>query len=106
MAKDPEGAGVTWSDLSGNDAADFNLSNDGDLRFKHSPNHEHEGSEYEVTLNAFDGGFTGSLTVTVTIADVNEPPMVARRGHGAPSASSRTAGPEPSSMLRAPRTRT
>ena len=81
MAKDPEGAGVTWSDLSGNDAADFNLSNDGDLRFKHSPNHEQK-SEYEVTLNAFDGGFTGSLTVTVTIADVNEPPMVARRGTG------------------------
>ena len=24
---DPEGAGVTWSDLSGNDAADFDLSN-------------------------------------------------------------------------------
>ena len=33
-------------------------------------------------LNAFDGGFTGSLTVTVTIADVNEPPMV-RRNSGA-----------------------
>ena len=83
MAKDPEGAGVTWSDLSGNDAADFNLSNDGDLRFKHSPNHEQK-SEYEVTLNAFDGGFTGSLTVTVTIADVNEPPMVARRSGTGP----------------------
>ena len=27
-------------------------------------------------LNAFDGRFTGSLTVTVTIADVNEPPVV------------------------------
>ena len=27
-------------------------------------------------LNAFDGRFTGSLTVTVTIADVNEPPTI------------------------------
>ena len=75
MAKDPEGAGVTWSDLSGNDAGKFDLSNDGDLRFKVSPNFEQK-SEYEVTLNAFDGGFTGSLTVTVTIADVNEPPTI------------------------------
>ena len=60
MATDPEGAGVTWSDLSGNDAADFDLSNDGDLRFKVSPNFEQQ-PEYEVTLNAFDGGLTGSL---------------------------------------------
>ena len=78
---DPEGAGVTWSDLSGNDAADFELSNNGDLRFKRSPNFEMK-KEYSVMLNAFDGRFTGSLTVTVTIADVNEPPMV-RRSSGA-----------------------
>ena len=37
MATDPEGAGVTWSDLSGNDAADFDLSNNGVLTFKVSP---------------------------------------------------------------------
>ena len=76
-ATDPEGAGVTWSDLSGNDADDFELSNNGDLRFKHSPNREVK-DEYSVMLNAFDGRFTGSLTVTVTIADVNEEPMVTR----------------------------
>ena len=75
MATDPEGAGVTWSDLSGNDAADFELSNNGDLRFKHSPNREVK-DEYSVMLNAFDGRFTGSLTVTVTIADVNERPTI------------------------------
>ena len=74
-AADPEGAGVTWSDLSGNDAGKFDLSNDGVLTFKVSPNFEQQ-PEYEVTLNAFDGGFTGSLTVTVTIADVNEPPTI------------------------------
>ena len=74
-ATDPEGAGVTWSDLTGNDAADFELSNNGDLRFKLSPNFEVK-EEYSVMLNAFDGGLTGSLTVTVTIADVNEPPTI------------------------------
>ena len=74
-AMDPEGAGVTWSDLSGNDAGKFDLSNDGDLRFKVSPNFEMK-EEYSVMLNAFDGGFTGRLTVTVTIADVNERPTI------------------------------
>ena len=74
-AADPEGAGVTWSDLSGNDAGKFEFSNTGVLTFKVSPNFEQQ-PEYEVMLNAFDGGFTGSLTVTVTIADVNEPPTI------------------------------
>ena len=74
-AMDPEGAGVTWSNLSGNDAGKFEFSNTGVLTFKVSPNFEQQ-PEYEVTLNAFDGGFTGSLTVTVTIADVNEPPTI------------------------------
>ena len=77
MAEDPEGAGVTWSDLTGNDADDFDLSNNGDLRFKHSPDYEMK-REYEVTLNAYDGRFTGRLDVTVTIANVNEQPMVTR----------------------------
>ena len=82
-ATDPEGAGVTWSDLSGDDAAGFDLSNNGDLTFKHSPNFEQK-SEYEVTLNAYDGRFTGRLDVTVTIANVNEQPMVTRSsGRGA-----------------------
>ena len=75
VATDPEGAGVTWSDLSGNDAGDFDLSNNGVLTFKVSPNFEVK-SEYEVTLNAYDGRFTGSLDVTVTIADVNERPTI------------------------------
>ena len=78
MAEDPEGAGVTWSELSGNDAADFELSNNGVLTFKRSPNFEMK-EEYSVMLNAFDGGLTGSLTVTVTIADVNEPPTISGR---------------------------
>ena len=74
-AADPEGAGVTWSDLSGNDAGKFDFSNTGMLTFKVSPNFEQQ-REYEVTLNAFDGRLTGSLTVTVTIADVNERPTI------------------------------
>ena len=77
-ATDPERAGVTWSDLTGGNADDFELSNDGVLTFKASPNRE-EQDEYSVTLNAFDGSLTGRRTVTVTIVDVNEPPVVMRR---------------------------
>ena len=76
MATDPElSPGLTWSALSGNDAGKFEFSNTGVLTFEVSPNFEQQ-PEYEVTLNAFDGGFTGRLTVTVTIADVNEPPTI------------------------------
>ena len=77
VATDPEGAGVTWSDLSGNDAGKFDFSNNGVLTFKVSPDYEMK-REYEVTLNAYDGRFTGRLDVTVTIANVNEQPMVTR----------------------------
>ena len=76
-ATDPEGAGVTWSALSGRDADAFELSNAGALTFRVSPDYE-EQTEYRVRLNAYDGDLTGRLDVTVTIADVNEPPVVAR----------------------------
>ena len=57
-AADPEGADVTWSDHSGNDAGDFELSNTGVLTFKVSPDYEMK-HEYEVTLNASDGMVPG-----------------------------------------------
>ena len=76
-ATDPEGsAGLIWSTLSGTDAVKFVLDSDGDLRFKTSPNFELQ-SKYEVTVNASDGGTElGSLDVTVTLEDVNEPPTI------------------------------
>ncbi len=76
-ATDPEGsAGLIWSTLSGTDAGKFGLDSDGDLRFKTSPNFELQ-SKYKVTVNASDGGTElGSLDVTVTLEDVNEPPTI------------------------------
>ena len=76
-ATDPEGAGVTWSALSGRDADAFDLSNAGVLTFRTSPDYEDQ-TEYRVRLNAYDGDLTGMLDLVVTIADVNEPPVVAR----------------------------
>ena len=82
-ATDPEGRGWTWSPLTGDDADSFVLSPDGVLTFGESPDHETK-EEYTVTLNASDGQEAGSLTVEVTVTDVNEPPVVAREtGTGA-----------------------
>ena len=76
-ATDPEGsAGLIWSALSGTDAGKFGRDSNGKLRFTTSPNFEVQ-SEYEVTVNASDGGTElGSLDVTVTLKDVNEAPTI------------------------------
>ncbi len=74
-AQDPEGQGVSWSALSGDDAGKFTLDSDGDLTFRTSPNFEDQ-SRYEVTINAFDGALTGSYPVVVTLKDVNEAPVI------------------------------
>ena len=82
-ASDPEGNTWTWSDLSGADATDFELSAAGALTFENPPNFESQSS-YTVTLNAWDGANTGSLTVSVTVVDVDEVPAVSRSsGSGA-----------------------
>ena len=64
-ASDPEGASTTftWS-LSGTDRGDFNISQDGELTFRNTPNYEspsdsNRNNEYLVTVRASDGQYTG-----------------------------------------------
>ena len=75
-ATDPEGEAVTGLSLMGRDAGDFDFSNTGVLTFKVSPDYEMK-HDYEVTLNASADGErgiqTGTLDVTVTVTNVNEP---------------------------------
>ena len=79
MATDPEnpGAAVTW-DLSGADASLFDLSTNGVLTFKASPNYEMPGdadkdNTYEVTVGAKDADNNrGTEEVEVKVANVNE----------------------------------
>ena len=81
-ATDPEGATITWS-LGGDDAADFEISADGVLTFKSSPDHEAAADDdtdnaYEVTVVASDGANEDRLDVTVTVTNVDEaPPVIA-----------------------------
>ena len=75
-ATDPEGEPITWK-LSGDDSEDFQISDGGELTFKTPPDHEDpvdadENNQYEVTVEAYDGAETGSLTLTITVTNVNE----------------------------------
>ena len=76
-ATDPEGESIVWM-VSGNDSADFSIEN-GVLRFKSSPDYEmpadtNSQNDYEVTIQASDGGegTTAEKTVTVDVTNVDE----------------------------------
>ena len=76
-ANDPEGAPLTWL-LSGADADDFELSNDGDLRFRAEPDFERPGDGdgdniYRLGVWVSDGHNTPSREVFVTVTNVDEP---------------------------------
>ncbi|MDE0397656.1 MAG: cadherin domain-containing protein [Candidatus Poribacteria bacterium] len=65
---------LTYS-LSGTDAAAFGIvSTSGQLQTKSALNHETKSS-YTVTVSVSDGALTDSITVTITVTDVNEAPV-------------------------------
>ena len=82
-ATDPEGtvSTFTWS-LSGTDGGDFTINRDtGELTFRNTPDYErpadsNRDNEYLAQVRASDGQYTGTLDVTVTVSDVNEPPTL------------------------------
>ena len=84
-ATDPEGAEVAWS-VSGTDGEDFEMSASGVLSFREPPDYDDpadddENNEYEVTVVATDQtGHAANLTVTVTVTDVNEGPIISGAG--------------------------
>ena len=76
---DPEEGAVTLSPLSGADAAKFSID-DGVLTFNDSPNFEAPGDAntdniYLVTIVVSDETHTATKDVTITVTDVNEPPV-------------------------------
>ena len=78
---DPEGSRVDWS-LSGSDAADFEITTTGQLKFKAFPDREDpqdSGSNniYDVTIRAADRtGNTASKSVTVNVTNNEETGIV------------------------------
>ena len=78
--EDPGGVMIRWS-LTGRDAGDFAIDENGQVTFRNTPDYERPADSgrdnvYEVTVRASDGRNYGHLEVTVTVEDVNEPPVV------------------------------
>ena len=89
-ASDPQsGTTITWS-LTGSDAGDFTITRDssgrGVLTFNSPPDFESpvdsdQDNEYELAAVAADGdGNSDRVDFTVTVTDVNEPPVVTLDG--------------------------
>ena len=86
-ASDPENDTITWS-LEGDDAADFSISNTGELTFQSSPDFESPADDdadnvYEVTVKATSSGGAATRDVEVTVTAVDETLTVS--GPSAPS---------------------
>ena len=81
-ATDPEGDAVTRWSLSGSDGGDFNISENGELTFRNTPDYDrpadsNRDNEYLVAIRAYDNrGRYGSYEVTVTVTAANEPPVI------------------------------
>ena len=83
-ANDPEGVtSFHWS-TSGRDGGDFTIGENGVLSFRNTPDHErpvdsNRDNLYELSVRAYDGWTYGYFPVTVTVNEVNEPPVVTGR---------------------------
>ena len=80
-ATDPEGGTVSRWRTSGTDGGDFVISEQGELRFRNSPDYERPADSnrdnvYVFTVQVSDGRYYGTFEETVTVTPVNEPPII------------------------------
>ena len=80
-ATDPEGGTVSRWRTSGTDGGDFVMNEQGELRFRYTPDYERPADSnrdniYVFTVQVSDGRHYGSFDVTVTVTPVNEPPII------------------------------
>ena len=74
------GTTLTYSVSGGADAAAFTIdSSSGELSFVSAPDHETKDS-YEVEVTVSDGALTDVQTLTVTVNDINDAPVLAPIG--------------------------
>jgi hypothetical protein len=81
------GASATYAIDGGTDAALFTIDSvTGVLRFAHAPDFEAPGGDgdhlYLVRVRASNGAFSDTQTLTVTVANVNEAPVITSHGSG------------------------
>ena len=91
-ASDPENPSASifrWS-TSGRDGGDFVINELGELRFRHSPDHERSADSnrdnvYELMVRAYDGRTYGTLEepLLITVTEVNEAPVITTKSRTA-----------------------
>ena len=79
-ATNPGNETIVWG-KSGDDSDDFSISTTGELTFNSPPDFESPGDTgtdnvYHVTVEASDGTDTGSLAVTITVTNEDEPGLL------------------------------
>ena len=87
-ATDPEGGTVSRWRTSGSDGSDFVINEQGELRFRNTPDYERPADSnrdnvYVFTVQASDGRNYGSFEETVTVTPVNEPPTITTTSNSA-----------------------
>ena len=100
--EDPSAAITRWS-LTGADAGDFEINENGELSFRNIPNHEKPADSgkdnvYDFSVRASDGRNYGYLPITVT-ATSTEPPEI---GSGSSSSATARTPPPPCTPTRPP----
>ena len=82
-ATDPEepSAQITRWSTSGTDGGDFVISEQGELRFRYTPDYErpadsNRDNTYVFTVQVSDGRYYGTFEETITVTPVNEPPTI------------------------------
>ena len=89
---DPEGTARSYSISGGADAAKFTINTaTGVLNFVAAPNFDAAGDAngdnvYEVTVRASDGSLADTQTLSITVTNVNEAPVITSNGGGATAA--------------------
>ena len=78
--EDPSALITRWS-LTGTDAGDFTIDENGELTFRNTPDYERPADSnrdniYTFSVRAYDGRYYGYHEVTVTVTDENEPPAI------------------------------
>ena len=80
-ATDPEGGTVSRWRTSGTDGGDFVMNEQGELRFRYTPDYErptdsNRDNVYVFIVQVSDGSYYGTFEETVTVTPVNEPPTI------------------------------
>jgi LPXTG-site transpeptidase (sortase) family protein len=82
------GGSLVYSISGGTDSSKFSInSSSGALTFRSAPNYENPGdsngdNKYQVIVRASDGSLSDTQTITVTVTNVNEAPVITSNGGG------------------------